>query len=124
MYISAPTIDDLLRDVLRRLQKPSFRVSATRGDTVEIAGALLELTNPRARLSRTESKQVLFSCLGELMWYLAGSRRLSFIEYYIRDYRKESDDGRTVRGAYGPRLFKMRGRHNQVDQVLRLLRRK
>ena len=85
-------------------------------------GVLLQLSNPRARLSRTENKQVLFSCLGELLWYLAGSRELAFIELCLWQHEHESDDGVTVHGAYGPRLFHMRGGQDQVANVLSLLR--
>lgn len=123
MYIPASTLDDLLRRVFSRLLDADQRVTvtATRGDTTEIVGVLLQLSNPRARLSRTENKQVLFSCFGELLWYLAGSRELAFIEYYLSQYERESDDGVTVHGAYGPRLFHMRGQ-DQVANVLSLLR--
>jgi thymidylate synthase len=121
MYISASTVDDLLRRVFSRLLDAQLRVTATRGDTTEIVGVLLQLSNPRARLSRTENKQVLFSCLGELLWYLAGSRQLAFIEYYLSRYAEESDDGLTVHGAYGPRLFRMR-HQDQVANVLSLLK--
>jgi thymidylate synthase len=123
MYISADTLDDLLRPVLTRLLDSRNRVRASRGRTTEITGALLQLSNPRARLSRTENKRVLFSCLGELLWYLAGSRELPFIEYYVSRYAAESDDGSTIHGAYGPRLFHMRG-HDQIANILSLLRRK
>lgn len=36
-------------------------------------------------------------------------------------YREESEDGKTVHGAYGPRLFRMRG-HDQVANVIALLK--
>jgi thymidylate synthase len=123
MYISANTLDDLLRRVLTRLLASTNKIRASRGGTTEIAGVLLNLSNPRARLSRTENKRVLFSCLGELLWYLAGSRELQFIEYYVSRYADESDDGVTVHGAYGPRLFRVRG-HDQVANVLSLLKRR
>jgi thymidylate synthase len=55
------------------------------------------------------------------LWYLAGSRALDFIEYYVPRYREESEDGKTVHGAYGPRLFRMRG-HDQVANVIALLK--
>jgi thymidylate synthase len=84
---------------------------------------LLKLTNPRARLSHTERKGKVFSGLGELLWYLAKSNDLEFISYYIEQYRKESEDGATVYGAYGPRLFGLRG-NDQFERVLDLLGRK
>ena len=63
-----------------------------------------------------------FSALGELFWYLAKTKDLPFISYYLPAYRKYSDDGRTIHGGYGPRLFDMRG-NNQVANVLTLLKR-
>lgn len=123
MYLRAKTLDDLLRAVLAKLLTTRNRVTPTRGAATEFIGVLLELTNPRARLSRTETKGRLFSSLGELLWYLAGSKNVNFISYYVSRYRAESDDGRTVHGGYGPRFFGMRG-HNQVRNVLRLLKKR
>jgi len=125
MYIKATTIDDLLHAVLSKLLKSKDRVVATKGSTTEITGVLLELKNPRARLSRTQTKGTIFSCLGELLWYLAGANDLEFIRHYISDYGKYSDDGRTLYGAYGPRLFGTKGkRHNQIANVTNLLKKK
>jgi thymidylate synthase len=123
VYISAPTVDDLLRRVLEKLVDSNNRIKPSRGAATELTGVLLEITNPRARLSRTETKGKLFSCLGELCWYLAKTNELSFIAHYLSHYREESDDGHTVYGAYGPRLFNMR-RNDQIGNVIDLLRRK
>ena len=123
MYIKEDTLDDLLRRVLARLLKSNRTIGPTRGKATELTGVLLQLSNPRARLSRTERKQHFFSSLGELLWYLAGANDLDFITHYVERYESESEDGLTVYGAYGPRLFSMRGRLNQVDNVCRLLKR-
>ncbi|HET9958573.1 MAG TPA: thymidylate synthase [Polyangiaceae bacterium] len=115
-------MDDLLLGVFRRMLRVKDKISPSRGEAREEFGALLELTNPRARLSRTESRQqTLFSCLGELLWYLAKSNELDFINYYVPHYRKESTDDETVRSAYGPRLFNNHG-INQIENALTLLR--
>ena len=121
MEFAADTLDDLLRDVLDTLVKSDNVATPTKGQTREHLGVLLTLHNPRARLSRTERKGTVFSCLGELMWYLAGSNDLEFIRYYVKGYEKFSDDGVTVHGAYGPRLFNMRG-FNQINSVVTLLK--
>jgi thymidylate synthase len=121
MYISEPTIDDLLRTVLSRLLKSHNRIDASRGSMTELTGVLLELTNPRARLSRSETRGRLFSCLGELLWYLARTNKVAFISYYVPKYHEESDDGRSIFGGYGPRLFHMR-RNNQVANIETLLK--
>jgi thymidylate synthase len=121
VYIRGKTVDDLLRRVFSKIFNSGSQISPTRGKGRELFGVLLELSNPRARLSRTESKGTIFSCLGELLWYLAKSDDVEFISYYLRRYKCDSEDGRTIYGAYGPRLFGLR-QINQVRNVLNLLR--
>lgn len=123
MFISAPTLDDLLRRVYEKLLRSKNRISPTKGPATELPGVLLRIANPRTRLSRTEKKGTLFSCLGELSWYLAGSRDVRFIGYYLPHYKEFSDDGKTVYGAYGPRMFGKVG-PRQVDNVINLLKKK
>jgi thymidylate synthase len=88
---------------------------------VEVIGALIEIAKPRARLSRSETRGKVFSAIGELLWYLTGDNRLDFIERYLSQYQKESEDSVTVYGGYGPRLFNQRG-HDQIQNVINLLR--
>jgi thymidylate synthase len=121
MYIKEKTLDDLLHSVLAKLLGIKNRIKPTRGKATECIAVLLQISNPRARLSRTEVKGTLFSCLGELLWYLAKTNDLGFISYYLREYEQYSDDGQTIYGGYGPRMFDMRG-NNQVENVITLLR--
>jgi len=104
-YFRAKTLDDLLRYALQSIEKYGEPVRASKGRTSEVRGVVLELTNPRARLSRTESRGKIFSCIGELCWYLKGTNRTAFVAHYISAYRKSSEKG-LVYGGYGPRLFK------------------
>lgn len=124
MYLSAETLDDLLIKVYRRLLRTQgiAEINPTKGLATEIYGALLQIRNPRARLSRTERRNIFFSCLGEFLWYLAGTDKLDFIQYYIPIYSKFSDDQKTIFGAYGPRLFALNGNINQVHNVIKTLR--
>jgi thymidylate synthase len=122
MFISQETLDDALLEAYPTLLKRSTdTVVATRGETAEVIGALIEITNPRSRLSRSETRGKLFSSLGELLWYLSKDNRLDFIEPYVSRYRDETEDGETVYGGYGPRLFGQRG-PDQVANVIKLLR--
>lgn len=124
MYLSAETLDDLLLKVYRHLlrKRGSTEISPTQGPATEINGVLLQIKNPRARLSRTERKSTLFSCLGEFFWYLADTDKLKYIRYYIPRYDKSSDDGETIYGAYGPRLFSLNGNIDQVQNVIKTLK--
>jgi len=124
MLITAGSLDDMLREVLEQLLNVPTKVTASRGDFRELFGPVLHLTNPRARLSRSEKKGKLFSALGELFWYLSGATRLDFIDYYVPGrFKVESDDGVSVRSGYGERLFSHRG-VNQVRNVIDLLSKK
>ncbi|MVM39500.1 thymidylate synthase [Spirosoma sp. HMF3257] len=133
MYISAQTIDDLMHSVLSKLLEREPNVFSSRSEGVnstkglgpssEIIGAILNLKDPRQRLSRDETKGTIFSALGELLWYLSGGNNLDFITYYIKRYEDETEDGKTIFGGYGPRLFDLRG-INQIDNILRLLKEK
>lgn len=124
MHLMAGTLDDLLRKVFQKILRHGTSVIATKGANTELTGVVLELSNPLARLSRTETKGTVFSCLGETLWYLGKSNELGFIKHYLRRYDEFAEPDGTVHGAYGPRLFSMRGKVNQVRSVIELLQRK
>lgn len=122
MYIARSTLDDLLNDVLNELLKVQPSFAATRGDFSELIGCCLHLTNPRARLSRSEGKGKIFSALGEFLWYMSGDTKLDFIDYYMPNrFQEESEDMVRVRSGYGDRLFSFKGL-NQIASVQALLK--
>jgi thymidylate synthase len=105
MFITADTLDDLLRRVLKQIIEDGSPVEASRGPNKELTGVLLKLTNPLARLSHTETKGKVFSSLGELAWYLAVSDDADFITYYLPVYATDTEIDGTIHGAYGPRML-------------------
>jgi thymidylate synthase len=109
-----------MRSAFEALLKSTLVTSPMRKKAVEITGVHLILNDPRARLSSTETRGRPFSCLGEFLWYMSGSDSLDFIRYYIPQYAKESEDGLSIHGAYGQRLFDHRG-VNQVKNVIKTL---
>lgn len=120
MNFSDSNVDDLLRKVLRKLLSIQSTVSPTKGPNRELIACNLTLKNPLNRLSRSDSKNTLASCLGEFIWYISKSDRLSDIQYYIPQYKKYSDDGVHIYGAYGPRIFYRYG-FNQLDFIIKKL---
>lgn len=123
MKIVGKTLDDILFSAISILLK-SNTISPTKGECQEEIGVLIEISNPRARLSRTETRGKPFSALGEFLWYMAGTNAVDFIRYYIDAYSDFSDDdGNTIRGGYGPRLFDHRGQ-NQIENVIKILKEK
>jgi len=127
LKIRASTLDDVLNEAFERLLRTGRLVTATTkgkilGDTVEASGVIIELTNPRARMSRSEARHLLFGCLGEFLWYLSGDDTLAFIRYYIPNYPDDGNGSKTVRAAYGPRL--RNPNKDQIDWVVDILREK
>lgn len=118
-YFASSTLDDVLRDVITELLSVGHRINPGKGPALELTGALLEIGDPRARISRTETRGRLFSGLGELCWYLAKTDDLDFISYYIPHYKYSSEQG-LVFGGYGPRIFNNNG-HDQIDKVISML---
>lgn len=129
MYFEAQTIDDLMRQALTQLLKGPFDVKPTRSNdgvnpTSEIIGASFMLKNPRARLSLSETRGKLFSVLGEFLWYLSKGNDLKFVEYYIpryAEFNKPNPEG-MIDGGYGPRLFNLHGKIDQVKNVIERLK--
>lgn len=121
MYLAADSLDDLLFKVYKQILGRGAAIKPSKGPAREISGVLLKLSAPRVRLSRSESRGLLFSCLGELLWILAGSNRLDFIQHYISGYDEFSDDRKTIYGAYGPRLFG-KPPNDQIPRVIQLLK--
>ncbi|MBC3211964.1 thymidylate synthase [Serratia fonticola] len=124
MEIEKNTIDDVMRSVFEAILSEGMDVQTSRGLTKEIMGIHIILTNPICRISRTESRGKIFTCLGELIWYLAGNGDIDHISYYLGKYRESAESSGMINGAYGPRLFYMNGEINQLDNVIRLLQKR
>jgi thymidylate synthase len=82
-------------------------IKPSKGPATEIIGACLKLHKPRARFSRDENRSVVYSALGETLWYLSGSDEFDVIEHYIPSYRQLCGTPPDIvhsETAYGPRL--------------------
>jgi thymidylate synthase len=90
-YIGGEILDDVLREVIQEVRRRGVPIKPSKGPALELSGMLLEVTNPRARLSRTETRGKVFSALGELSWYLAGTNKVGFVSYYIKPCLKMAD---------------------------------
>lgn len=122
MKFEANSIDDLLNDVYSHILQFGESNKPTKGDTLEVLSCELVLTNPIARVSRSESRGLIFSCLGELFWYLSGSNDIDPIKYYLPLYERYCESNGQVHGGYGQRLFNMHEKYDQVRRVIEQLK--
>lgn len=90
---------------------------AGRGKVNEVLGATIVLTDPRNRLITSAARKANYAFgVGELCWYLRGDSDLGTMAYYNRRMEAFSDDGKTLRSAYGARIFNSRfGELSQFD---------
>ena len=122
MHIKEESIDDLLHNTYQYILEHGEKVTPTRGANQEVRNCVLTLLNPRSRVSLSEVRSRVISCVGEFLWYLSNSDSIDFIEYYIKDYsdrinfNEETTD--PVPGAYGPRIF---GQPSQFEHIVKLL---
>ena len=50
------TLDDVMRSSIEAIEENGEPNEGSKGKTTELVGVLLEIANPRARLSRTETR--------------------------------------------------------------------
>lgn len=117
LVVKQESLDDAMNDVFSALRTVRETIKPRKGTAREIVGAGVEISDPRSRVSRSQTRGRIFSALGELLWYLSGTDDLEMIRYYIPRYAESAHEGR-VEGAYGPRLF---GAGARLDEVVHIL---
>lgn len=120
LAFTAGTVDDLLREAYTAIRQQGQPVSPTRAPTHELIGVSLELTEPRCRLSRTETRRLSRTGIAQLTWYLSGATDPAMILYWVPKHQDELEEDGTIHGAYGPRMFGT-GENAQFRTVLNLL---
>lgn len=105
LFLEEESLDNLLSKSLKYILENGEKIHSKKDSNLEIRGAFLKLKNPRNRISASILRGITFSPLGELLWYLRGSNELNIIKYYIDSYHEYSDDGKTLYGSYGKRIF-------------------
>ncbi|OTA17660.1 thymidylate synthase [Xenorhabdus vietnamensis] len=122
MIFEGASLDDLLFDIYTYILDQGKTNRATKGKNLEVLSCQIVLTNPLARVSRSESRGLIFSCLGELLWYLSGTNDGQQIIHYLPKYQTFCEPDGRVHGGYGSRLFNMHEKYNQIERVIEQLK--
>lgn len=122
--IKAESIDDLMYRTFKLIEEKGEKIKSSRGLNKEVLDAKLILSNPLARLSISQIRSTPFSAFGEFFWYWSGSNSVDFISYYLPRYERESEDGKTIQDAYGPRLIGDDFLFSQISNIVTLLKKK
>ena len=107
MYIEDDGFSNAYKKMCLYLLKNGEKSCPRNMGTQEIEGAMIRVKNPRTRMINHELRNVSISfAIGEWLWHMEGRNDLKMIQYYAPSYYKYSDDGKTLNGAYGPRIKK------------------
>lgn len=93
------------------------------GDVVgEVISAVTVIEDPTRGIVQSDIRKMpIRYAVGELLWYLSGSNKVSDISKYSDVWTRLSDDGEHVNSAYGNRIFNHFG-FDQWEYVKNLLR--
>jgi thymidylate synthase len=92
--------------------RPSLEIAPFLSTTLDPSNALIWSTVRGIRVSY---------CLGLLLWTLAGSNSLGWVEYYNGRAAAFSDHGRILSGSFGHRLAVRRADQTQIDRIVERL---
>src|SRR4030066_1799979 len=85
---------------------------------LEIAPAIITVADPVSRCYFVKRRNDnIFAKVAETLWMLAGRDDIGWLSHYLPRVFDYSDNGRTWRGAYGPRLRNWNGHTHKVDQL-------
>lgn len=107
-----------LTDVLANIEARGKIVAARGSEQREILSALVTIDRPCERVLTIPHRNAsVFAQIAETLWVLAGRDDLEFLNRYLPRAVDFSDDGKTWRAAYGPRLRAWGGEVDQLAQV-------
>lgn len=116
--IQGDSLNELFSNAGQRLLQKGNRSSSRNGDVTYLNNVVLELSDPRQRhLYIPGRKNNIFAVIAELFWVMSGSDEIDpFLSFYLPRAKDFSDDGKTWRGGYGPRLYD----HDQLEQSIQM----
>lgn len=103
---SGLNLQDVFKTALYELMTEGMVASPRGMETREFVPAVFEVKNPRSRFITLESRKMNpFYAIIETLWYLNGDNSVARLTPYNKVMKRFSDDGETLRGAYGARLI-------------------
>jgi len=110
--------NEALPDLMRLVLNRGTEVESRNGLTKELIMQQVTLRNPVPAEITVPGRHVsLPAQIAETMWLLAGRNDIEWLSNYLPRAADFSDDGKTWRGGYGPRLRKWQVADNQHQDI-------
>lgn len=113
---SGNRLEDIYQGILKDLTTDGITVSPRGMKTIEFNEPVtINVKIPTHSIVTSKNRKSLLGFyFGEFIWMLAGSNDLEHVANYLKGWRLFSDDGETLNGAYGHRIFKWKS-HNGTE---------
>ena len=111
------SINELVFNEIKSIIKHGSRTPSRNGDISTMYNTFAILSNPRSRhLSLVGRKNNIFATIAETFWVFSGDDKIDpLLSFFLPRAKDFSDDGKTWRGAYGPRLF---GKNEALEDLV------
>lgn len=117
------TASEALPSMARALLDQGQEHGSRNGTVKEILNPQVVLTEPTRREILTVNRKAnVFAQIAETCWVLAGHNDVEWLSAYLPRAMDYSDDGKTWRGGYGPRLRMQHFGFDQLQHVVDILR--
>ena len=105
-YIEAENANSSWVQIMSYLRLYGKECSPRGQNIKEILGFSICINNPLDRIIYSPSRKMSMSyAVGEFIYYITGNNTLNFIQYYSKQFKNFTDDGKTINSAYGYRIF-------------------
>lgn len=119
--LTAQTASQALPILAKQIMRNGATVESRAGTTKELLYPHITLTQPWKREILTPHRKAdIVAQIMETVWVLSGRNDIAFIQPYLKRAADFSDDGKTWRAGYGPRLRAFG--HDGVDQLAQVVR--
>lgn len=121
--IRSRNVNTALPEALRMLKTHGIQEETRNGSVLRFPRPLhVEIMNPRERVLTWHKRDANpFFHLMEFVWMMAGRNDLEFLEFFNSKFGQFSDDGKTIRAAYGHR-WRSAFDKDQLAEILHILR--
>ena len=126
LHYQFPTVSEALPIIIDDLKNYGDEVCSRNDRVFELLNTQIVIDDPRSREVLTSGRKAnVFAQIAETMWILSGRNDIDWLSAYLPRAKDFSDDGRTWRGGYGPRLRgDLHGQYeDQLWRVVKLLKR-
>lgn len=118
MHVLANNVCDAWIQLLQRVMTVGQRCAPRGKEIRELLHTMVTVTSARNNIITHPQRDLNYKFMvAEWLWIQSGREDLEWIQKFNKNIVQFSDDGKTFRGAYGPRF------RRQVDRVIDLLRR-